>query len=61
MLLEIINYFKTGTVPVSNKEALEIFAFLAAADESKLRGGQPVSLKSVMDKAKMEVRKIYKF
>lgn len=57
LIVEIIAYFKTGTVPVSNKETLEIFAFMAAADESKLRGGKPVLLEEVMQKAKAEVKK----
>lgn len=51
LLLEIINYFETGKVPVSPKETLEIFAFMTAADESKAEGGRPVSLEEVLRKA----------
>ena len=40
--------------PVSAEETIEIFAFMEAADESKRQGGAPVSLASVMAKAKAE-------
>ncbi|WP_034256825.1 Gfo/Idh/MocA family protein [Arenibacter latericius] len=50
LIIAIINFFKTGVVPVSSEETLEIFAFMAAADESKLRGGKPVSLEEMMQK-----------
>ena len=49
---EIIKFFKTGNVPVSKEETIEIFAFMSAADESKARGGAAVSLKEVLEKAK---------
>ncbi|AKD54921.1 dehydrogenase [Spirosoma radiotolerans] len=48
LLKEIITYFETGKVPVSPEETTEIFAFMEAADESKRRGGTPVTLASVM-------------
>lgn len=48
LLKAIIAYFETGKVPVSPEETTEIFAFMEAADESKRRGGTPVSLASVM-------------
>jgi hypothetical protein len=52
LLLDIINYFETGNVPVTPEETTEIFAFMEAADESKRRGGAAVTLASVMAKAK---------
>jgi len=52
LLVEIINYFETGKVPVSPEETLEIFAFMAAADESKANGGRPVNMQEVLKKAK---------
>ena len=36
---EIIKFFKTGNVPVPAEETIEIFAFMSAADESKLKNG----------------------
>lgn len=51
LLVEVINYFETGKVPVSPEETLEIFAFMAAADESKAQGGCPVNVQEVLQKA----------
>ena len=58
LVVEIINFFKTGIVPVSSEETLEIFAFMAAADESKLRGGKPVVMEETMRKAEMQLQKM---
>lgn len=52
LLADIIKYFKTGQVPVTPEETIEIFAFMEAADESKRQGGKTVTLESVMAKAK---------
>jgi hypothetical protein len=51
---EIGRFFKTGKSPVSADETIEIFAFMEAADESKRQGGAPVSLDTVLSKAKAE-------
>ncbi len=51
---EIGRFFKTGKSPVRVEETIEIFAFMEAADESKRQGGAPVSLASVLAKAKAE-------
>ncbi len=59
LLIEIVNYFRTGVIPVSNENTLEIFAFMKAADESKLRGGEPVTLEEVMQIATLEAKKMY--
>ena len=48
---KIITFFKTGEIPVSAKDTIEIYAFMTAADESKARNGAEVSLQSVIDKA----------
>jgi predicted dehydrogenase len=52
LLVEIVKFFKTGKPPVSEAETLEIFAFMEAADESKRQGGKPVTLESMMQKAR---------
>jgi Oxidoreductase family, NAD-binding Rossmann fold len=52
LVVEIVKFFKTGKPPVSAQETIEIFAFMEAADESKRQGGKPVTLESVMSKAK---------
>lgn len=50
LLIEIVKFFRTGKAPVSPEETLEIFAFMEAAEESKKRGGQSVTLESVFAK-----------
>ena len=51
LLIQIVDFFKTGKLPVTPEETLEIYAFMEAADESKRNKGQSVSLTSVMQKA----------
>lgn len=60
LLVQIIKYFRTGIVPVSSEETLELFAFMEAADESKLNGGAPVAIEAVMQKAKLKAKQLYK-
>ena len=38
-----------------SEETIEIFAFMEAADESKRRGGAPVTLESVMTAARERI------
>ena len=57
---EIGRFFRTGVVPVSAEETIEIFAFMEAADESQRQGGKPVSLADVLAKAKAESTQILK-
>lgn len=52
LLVEIVKFFKSGQPPVSAEETLEIFAFMTAADVSKQRGGQSVTLEEVMTEAR---------
>ncbi len=56
LLKEIVKFFKTGKAPVTPEETLEIFAFMSAADESKAKGGVPVKIEDVLNKAKAEVK-----
>ncbi len=51
LIVEIIRFFQSGKPPVTQEQTLEIFAFMEAADESKRRGGVPVTLDSVMQAA----------
>ncbi len=55
LLHRIIHFFRTGEVPVTPAETLEIYAFMEAADESKRRGGAEVTLAEVMEKARAEI------
>jgi predicted dehydrogenase len=54
LLVEICKFFRTGQAPVRPEETLEILAFMEAADESKSRGGSPVTLESVLARARAE-------
>ncbi len=55
LLKEIVKFFKTGKAPVSPEETLELYAFMSAADESKAKGGVPIRLDEVLQKAKKKV------
>ena len=52
----VVKFFKTGKPPVPAAETVELFAFMEAADESKRQGGKPVSIESVMGKAREEAK-----
>ncbi len=52
LVVEIVKFFKTGKAPVAAEETMEIFAFMEAADESKRQGGKPVTIESVMARAR---------
>jgi len=52
MLIAVGEFFRTGKPPVSIEETLEIYAFMEAADESKRRGGEAVTLAEVMENAR---------
>jgi predicted dehydrogenase len=58
LLIQIVEYFKTGIVPVSENETLEILAFMEAAEISKAKNGASVTLDSVMTKARKQASKI---
>jgi len=55
LVVQIAEFFRTGKPPVSAEETIEIFAFMEAADESKRKGGGPVSLESVLAKARSAI------
>jgi len=54
LLVAVVALFRTGKPPVSARETLEIYAFMAAADASKKRDGAAVSIESVMKQAEAE-------
>ncbi len=57
LVVEIVKFFKTGKPPVSAEETIEIFAFMEAADESKRQGGRPVTIESVLARARQAAAK----
>jgi predicted dehydrogenase len=58
LLERIIKFFQDGVPPVTAAETIEIFAFMAAADESKSNGGAPADLEKVLAKARKKASKI---
>jgi hypothetical protein len=54
LIVEIAKFFKTGQPPMTVEQTLEIYAFMEAADESLRQGGRPVTIRSVLDKARKE-------
>jgi predicted dehydrogenase len=57
LVADVIKFFKTGNVPVPPEETIELFAFMSAADESKIKGGVAVSIKETIQKAKKQRRR----
>lgn len=51
---QICLFFRTGQAPVSAEATIEIIAFMEAADESKRQGGRPVTIESVLAKARAQ-------
>ncbi len=51
LTVEIMKFFQTHIPPVAPETTLELIAFMEAADESKRRGGAPVTLAEVLKKA----------
>jgi hypothetical protein len=45
LLVEVMKFLETGQPPVPNRETLEIFAFMDAAQRSKDEGGRPMRLR----------------
>jgi hypothetical protein len=48
LISQIMGFFQTGIEPVSHAETIETLTFMEAADESKRRGGTPVTLAEVL-------------
>jgi hypothetical protein len=58
LVARIVEFFQTRVPPVDPATTLEIYVFMEAADESKRRGGAPVRLQDVLEKARIQARKI---
>ena len=56
LVVEIVKFFRTREVPVSEAETLEIYAFMEAADESKRQEGAEIELKAYLDQARGEAQ-----
>jgi hypothetical protein len=51
LVVEVIQFFRTGVAPVAPEETIEIFAFMEAADESKRQGGAEVKIAEMLKRA----------
>lgn len=58
LLKEILKFFKTRIPPVTEKETLEIFTFMEAADISKSKGGKIISMDAIYKKGEKEAQKL---
>lgn len=54
----IADFFHSGKPPVSSDETIELFAFMEAADESKRRGGSPVAIQEIIERARQEADRL---
>lgn len=52
LLRAVVEFFRTGRSPVPREETIELFAFMEAADESKLRGGEWVEIDEILARAR---------
>lgn len=57
---EIINFFKTHTPPISEKETLEIFTFMEASNESVRKNGEIISMEETFEKGFKNAKKLLK-
>jgi hypothetical protein len=53
----IAMFFATGRPPVTRDETIEIYAFMSAADRSKVLGGKPVRVAEVLAEARAKPAK----
>jgi hypothetical protein len=57
LIVEIVKFFRTGKPPIAERETLEIYAFMEAADESKRQGGTEVKLSDTLARAREQAAK----
>ena len=48
LIVQILEFYRTGIAPVPPRETIEILTFMEAADVSQRRGGVPVALAEVL-------------
>ena len=60
LLTEILTFFKTKKVPVTEQETIEIFTFMEASNQSKRLGGEPVSMQETLERCTKAAQKILK-
>src|SRR5690554_1164039 len=60
LLINILEFFKSGVSPVSEKETLEIFTYIEAADESKRKEGKIILMEETYKKGAEEAHRLIK-
>ena len=58
LLTEILDFFKTRVVPVSEEETLEIFTFMEASNESKRNDGKIILMEDTYRKGLKDAQKL---
>lgn len=58
LLEQVLDFFRTGVVPVQEEETIEIFTFMKAANMSKAKGGDSVSLEDAYKAGVKDARKL---
>ncbi len=58
LLSEILNFFRTRVVPVSERETIEIFTFMEASNESERKGGKIISMNETYRKGLKDAQKL---
>ncbi len=58
LAVAIMKFFQTGIAPVQPEETIELFAFMAAAQASKDKGGAVIRLDEVMPKLRRQSAKV---
>ena len=58
LLDQIVEFFKTGEPPISEKETLEIFTFMEASNQSKRQGGKIILMEDVYRKGLKEAQQL---
>ncbi len=60
LLKEVLSFFRTGVAPVAKEETIEIFTFMKAANMSRERNGEIVTLEEAYQVGAKEAKKLLK-
>ena len=60
LVVQIAKFFRTRRVPIEPAETIELYAFMEAAAESKIRGGVAVKIADVIEKAEKDATELLK-
>jgi predicted dehydrogenase len=60
LVAEIVTFYRSGEPPVASDETIEIFAFMAAAEQSKAEGGKRIAIADVIEQARARAERAAK-